>query len=177
MLARGGGRALTHRAVDAEAGLAAGSVSYYARSRQALVGIAVEALFAQDAAVAESALRRAVVPDAPATARRVAADLAEFVGVMTAPEHRYRVVARYELLAEAAREDGLAAQFRVQRNAFVEFARQVLARLGAPDDDTACDVLVTTLDGLLHRQVLAAAEPLPPRAVEEALRRALAAWS
>ncbi|MFJ3035997.1 TetR/AcrR family transcriptional regulator [Curtobacterium pusillum] len=41
LTARGGVRALTHRAVDAEAGLAPGSTSYYARTRRELTGLVV----------------------------------------------------------------------------------------------------------------------------------------
>lgn len=42
VLARGGARALTHQAVDRDAGLATGSTSYYFRTREALVSAAVE---------------------------------------------------------------------------------------------------------------------------------------
>ena len=47
LTARGGVRALTHRAVDAEAGLAAGSTSYYARTRRELTALVVARVTAQ----------------------------------------------------------------------------------------------------------------------------------
>lgn len=50
LVARGGVRALTHRAVDAEAGLAAGSTSYYARTRRELTALVVARVTAQLAA-------------------------------------------------------------------------------------------------------------------------------
>ncbi|MCG8917341.1 TetR family transcriptional regulator [Actinokineospora sp. PR83] len=174
VLAHGGGRALTHRAVDAEASLPPGSVSYYARTRQALVACAAESLFAQDAHVAEAALGRAADP---ATPERVAQDLGAFVRLMTAEPHRHRVVARYELLAEAQRAPELAEQFRAQRSAFVDLARRALRRVGAPATGGDADALVSTLDGLLHRQVMAVAEPLPEDAVERTLRGVLFALS
>src|SRR4051812_48287885 len=44
LIARGGIRALTHRAVDEEAGLPAGSTSYYARTRRELTRLVVDRL-------------------------------------------------------------------------------------------------------------------------------------
>ncbi|GAA4670049.1 TetR/AcrR family transcriptional regulator [Gordonia humi] len=44
IIARDGVRTLTHRAVDAEAGIPSGSTSYHARTRSALLGIVVDAL-------------------------------------------------------------------------------------------------------------------------------------
>ena len=49
LVATRGVRGLTHRAVDAELGLPAGSTSYYLRTRQALLAACVERLLALDA--------------------------------------------------------------------------------------------------------------------------------
>src|SRR5699024_1940010 len=46
VIAREGVRALTHRSVDAEAGLASGSTSYYCRTRAQLIALTVERLVA-----------------------------------------------------------------------------------------------------------------------------------
>lgn len=46
VVARDGVRALTHRAVDSEAGLPSGSTSYYCRTRSQLIGLTVDRLTA-----------------------------------------------------------------------------------------------------------------------------------
>ena len=50
LIARGGTHRLTHRAVDAEAGLPNGSTSYYARSRRDLIRLVMEQLSAESQA-------------------------------------------------------------------------------------------------------------------------------
>ncbi|MFT4127472.1 MAG: TetR family transcriptional regulator, partial [Gordonia sp. (in: high G+C Gram-positive bacteria)] len=50
MIARDGLRALTHRAVDREAGIPQGSTSYHAATRQSLVELIVDGLAAKSAA-------------------------------------------------------------------------------------------------------------------------------
>jgi DNA-binding transcriptional regulator YbjK len=53
IIARNGVRALTHRAVDREAGIPQGSTSYHARTRLALMELIVDALAARSKADAE----------------------------------------------------------------------------------------------------------------------------
>ena len=48
MIARDGGRGLSHRSVDAQLSLPVGSVSYYFRTRQALLDAAVARLVERD---------------------------------------------------------------------------------------------------------------------------------
>jgi DNA-binding transcriptional regulator YbjK len=58
LVARSGIRALTHRAVDVEAGVPAGSTTYYARSRRELTGLVVARITEQ----LEEDLRDLAVP-------------------------------------------------------------------------------------------------------------------
>ncbi|WP_051297782.1 TetR/AcrR family transcriptional regulator [Brevibacterium album] len=62
VLAEGGARALTHKAVDAHAGLPAGSASYHFRSRSALVGAVVERIRQGSREAFDAA--RTMMPDA-----------------------------------------------------------------------------------------------------------------
>ena len=74
VLAHHGSRGLTHRAVDAAAGLPAGSTSYYYRSRAALLSACVERLV-EDDHIELDALASAGTPADQATLTRSLADL------------------------------------------------------------------------------------------------------
>src|SRR5918997_4129958 len=95
VLAEHGMRGLTHRAVDAAAGIPLGSTSYYFRSRSALTEGCVERLLELDLAV-EAAAIPAVDLDV-----RVLADAIVDVAVGMVTTHRYRTVARYEFTPPA----------------------------------------------------------------------------
>ena len=97
-LARDGMRGLTHRAVDRAAGLPEGSVSYYFRTRQALLRATVERLADLDAAEVPALPQHDLEAFADATA-----DLLQ--GWLTTG--RQRQLARYELALEATRRPEL----------------------------------------------------------------------
>ena len=113
LLGSGGARAVTHRAVDAEAGLPAGATSNLFRTRDALLGAVVDRFVEREQAIwDERAAARA--PASPAELADVLADVArEAVG-----PHRTLTLARHVILVEAAlhpalRERLLAAGRRV----------------------------------------------------------------
>jgi len=136
LLAREGAKGLTHRAVDAELKLPAGSTSYYCRTRAALLLTAAQRLLALDAADAEQ-----ISSDA--------AGLSSLLGRWLSQEGRTRSLARMELLLAAAREPGL--DFMVDaRQQFIAHAQQAL---GGPAHSrhTRALSLVALMDGLtLH---------------------------
>jgi DNA-binding transcriptional regulator YbjK len=104
LIARDGLRGLTHRAVDAEAGLPTGSTSYYFRKRDDLVAACVRSL--AEASLAEIAATGGA--DRPMTGDRLADMGAELMWHwITVDPHRQ--LARYELLLHSRRRPELAA--------------------------------------------------------------------
>lgn len=146
VLAENGLRGLTHRAVDAAAKLAPGSVNYYAPNRQALLDMVADALAANDMA---AATRRATHP----TATRSGPDLlVDYAIEMTTPAARYRVVARHHLLAEARTNPVLHERFESTRAAFVDLIETWLHTNGLPGGRTTAEMIVIVTDGLINRQ-------------------------
>lgn len=174
-LAAQGMRGLTHRAVDEAAGLAAGSTSYYFRTREALLQATVERLAelstADLAGFQASVLAGPVDPEHLAGA--VTAVLTRWLTV-----DRQRVVARYELSLEATRRPGLREVLATSGGALRAAVADVLGAAGAPDPGRAAVRLVACLDGLIFDQVAGAGPPLPAgelrAAVAGLLRLALA---
>jgi DNA-binding transcriptional regulator YbjK len=165
VLAEQGMRGLTHRAVDAAAGLAVGSTSYYFRSRAALVTGCVTRLLELDVQVEMPMLAQAAL-DVDA----VAGALAE-VGVGMATANRHRTLARYELSLAATRDQDLRAAIVTGGDTLRAMGAATLGALGAPDPDRAADELAATIDGLVFAAL--ARGPHEPAALRERLRGAL----
>lgn len=139
VLAEQGMRGLTHRAVDAAAGIAAGSTSYYLRSRAALVSGCVERLLELD-------LEREL-PDLDA-----ATDLLDglvAVAVSMATTGRHRTLARYELSLAAVRDPELRAALLGGGDTVRRLGAALLARAGAADPAAAAGELAAVVDGLV----------------------------
>lgn len=98
VLARGGARALTHQAVDRDAGLATGSTSYYFRTREALVSAAVERIRFHSRAAFDAAPS----PD-PLTTRTASELIADQLLALTT-ERRTHALAVIALLPEVSAE-------------------------------------------------------------------------
>ncbi|TDO62663.1 TetR family transcriptional regulator [Kribbella sp. VKM Ac-2571] len=162
LVATRGLRGLTHRAVDAEAGLPPGSTSYYLRTRNALLTACVSRMLTRDVA--------GMPPPG--------ADPVELMVAMTVGLAQSRpddLVARYELSLEASRQPEL-------RTAIVEGGRQLramlarlLAGLGVPDPEAAAWPVAAMLDGLLYDRIAGTGTTLSPEAFEAAVRRSVTA--
>jgi DNA-binding transcriptional regulator YbjK len=161
VLAEHGMRGLTHRAVDAAAGIATGSTSYYFRSRSALVTGCVERLLEIDLAVEGAAA--AAVDDVTGLV-----DVLVATGVALAVTERHRTLARYELSLAAVRDPELRA--RMVRAGDVLRARgaAALGALGAVDPDRAAEELMAVLDGLVLTALVRG--PREPAALAAAMR-------
>lgn len=96
---------MTHRAVDAAAGMPAGSASNYFRTRDALFGAVVERFAERERANFEK-IAHAVFPGTPGELVRT---LAAVVHDSTGPQ-RTLTLARYALLVEGAIRPGLQEQ-------------------------------------------------------------------
>ncbi|KOG32805.1 TetR/AcrR family transcriptional regulator [Streptomyces resistomycificus] len=159
-VATAGLRGLTHRAVDAAAGLPAGSTSYYFRTRSALISACYLRLAELSVADAD---RWEADHGRPS-------DLDSAAGALAALLHHWltaardRQLARFELSLEATRRPELRADLQTAGLAARSRATALLAALGAPRPAPAADLLVAWTDGLLYDQLagaLAATRPLP----------------
>lgn len=153
LIARAGVRALTHRAVDGEAGLPPGSTSYYARTRRALTALVVHRL-SEDTEVDLDALAL------PARLTRPeAVDL--MVGFLDRLMRREDAqAARFCLLFELRDDDELRALLTEEapvRPLLVDQAAALLAAAGIADPSRHAADLVGLVDALLMYRTARAA--------------------
>ncbi|NKQ24366.1 TetR/AcrR family transcriptional regulator [Streptomyces galbus] len=158
-VATAGLRGLTHRAVDAAAGLPAGSTSYYFRTRGALIGACYLRLAELSVADVDRWEARHGSVDPDSAAQALAGLLHHW---LTAD--RNRQLARFELSLEATRRPELRADLHTAGLAARARAAALLERLGAPRPAQAADLLVAWTDGLLYDRLAgatAATRPAP----------------
>ena len=165
VLAEQGMRGLTHRAVDATAGLPPGSTSYYFRSRAALVTGCVQRLVERDL-TEDVATVDAAVPGAGPDLPAVLAGALTAVGVRMATVERQRTLARYELSLAAVRDAALRAELVAGGDTIRRRGTALLARAGITEPDAAAEELAALLDGLVYTALVRG-----PRDAD-----ALAAW-
>jgi DNA-binding transcriptional regulator YbjK len=134
VLATRGARGLTHRAVDEEADLPAGSTSYYFRTRQALV---------------EAANTRLVELDTRDVAEASRAGAAGLLAHWTAPSYRPRLIARFELFLEATRNPIAMQMIQAPRHSFLAAGEQAFRAAGAADAVVSAAAFVAAIEGLL----------------------------
>lgn len=148
VIAEQGMRALTHRAVDAAAGLPAGSTSYYFRSRAALVAGCVAWLLQLDLEQDVPAAEAAVAGGGDVVDALVGV-LVE-VGVRMATVERHRTLARYELGLAGSRDAALRAEMVRGGDVIRQRGADLLAGLGATDPHAAAAEVAAVLDGLVY---------------------------
>ncbi|MER7006884.1 TetR family transcriptional regulator [Dactylosporangium sp. NPDC000555] len=142
-----GVRHLTHRAVDAAAGLPVGSASNYFKTRDALVEAIVDRFAAREQAAWET-IAGVVRPNTP---DELASALAAFVHRATNQE-RATTLARYSLFVEAALRPTLRGKLAETSDAIRDWAAQWLRDLGSADPHADCRLILDQLDGImLHR--------------------------
>ncbi|GAA5115870.1 TetR/AcrR family transcriptional regulator [Pseudonocardia adelaidensis] len=161
VLAEQGMRGLTHRAVDAVAGIPQGSTSYYFRSRSALVMGCVERMLELDLAIEAPAVC-AVRND-----HRALVDVLVDTVVSLVTTQRYRTLARYELSLAAMRDPQLRAALVCAGDTVRAFGAQMLRDLGVADAARSAEELLAMLDGLLFTMLVRG--PQEPAAIAEAL--------
>ncbi|HSK61342.1 MAG TPA: TetR family transcriptional regulator [Actinomycetospora sp.] len=149
VLADAGMRGLTHRAVDAAAGLAEGTSSYYFRTRASLLQACVDRLAAQTLAE---------VPrggGGPGTVEGLVDASVAIVGRWLTDD-RARLLARWELALESTRRPELGTALRDAGRRIRERVATALHGLGIADADRRADDLVACLDGLAFDQLAGA---------------------
>ncbi|MEK8086202.1 hypothetical protein WNB94_07300 [Aquabacterium sp. A3] len=144
-----GARALTHRAVDAQAGLPAGSTSFYCRTRLELLKLTLARHVALD--LADLAADAAASPshDTPLALADLLALLQHRLRDWLTPPKRVRLVARFELFLVASREPELSAILGPMRDQFLAATEAALARCGLRDTGSRARLLLSVVDGHL----------------------------
>ncbi|WP_370940055.1 TetR/AcrR family transcriptional regulator [Amycolatopsis sp. cg13] len=149
VIAAEGMRGLTHRAVDRAAGLPAGSTSYYARTRVALLELAADRMVALDQA-------EVAPPEG---------ELAEFLGAMvyrSITVGRTRMLARYEFALESVRRPELRARYDAGGLELRRRCAEVLAAAGSPTPEDHTRVLIGWLDGSIFDALAGTGSVNPP---------------
>jgi DNA-binding transcriptional regulator YbjK len=144
LLADRGMRGLTHRAVDEAAGLPQGSTSNLARTRGALLELAVHRLADREA--------RVLAPDEmpePEDERAALVDGLALATHRSLTRNRKLTLARYELALEATRRPELREYFDAAGARFRDQLAALLTALGSPDPARHILSLVAWLDGLM----------------------------
>lgn len=161
VIARGGMRALTHRAVDAEAGIPEGSTSGYYRTRMALVvaisgrvGDLLQARVAELGQQLSSGVGVAVVGD-----RAVEVILAWLADSDL-------LMAQAELTTEAIRHPEIHEALVPYRSTVLTTVKAMMEHLGAPDPETYAMASLAAVEG-----VIATALSEPPAEREAFVRR------
>jgi DNA-binding transcriptional regulator YbjK len=159
IIARDGVRALTHRAVDREAGIPQGSTSYHAKTRHALLELIVNAL--ADRSMADANELAASLNTTFDNGHRL--DIAELAAMIaglveTLAARRDDMRARYALILEL--DDAPQLRHKLTRQSEVHaITRQVtasaLTRAGLPHSDDRVEELIALTDSLLfHRTAI-----------------------
>jgi DNA-binding transcriptional regulator YbjK len=164
-----GARQLTHRAVDAAAGVPAGSTSNYFKTREALVAAVVDRFADRERAGWETIA--ALVQ--PRTLDELAAALAAFVRRATGPD-RVMTVARYSLFVEAALRPELQQRLAETATAIRGWGARWLREAGSTDPDGHCHLLLDHLDGIMLHQIAFPEPDFEPERRITALIRAIA---
>lgn len=148
-----GARGLTHRAVDTQADLPAGSTSFYCRTRLDLLTLTLRRHAALDLADLEVDAQR--MAKAPLSVDGLIDLLIARLADWLSPPKRPRLVARFELFLMASREPELAEILTQQRAYFLQATEAALGHAGVPKPRQMAPILVVLVDGMLLDQVRA----------------------
>jgi DNA-binding transcriptional regulator YbjK len=167
VLATHGLRGLTHRAVDAAAGLPAGSTSNIFRTRAALITGVIDRLAEQDLAFVSELRQSAPDPDAGMGATDLDTVLSLMVRaatVMTRPPMDRMTRARMMLAFEEAADLG------PQHRNMILALMGMLSELGHPNPGPAARAVVDYLDGAMLHALTMEARRVDPAEMRNVLR-------
>jgi TetR/AcrR family transcriptional regulator, regulator of biofilm formation and stress response len=171
LIGREGIDAVTHRRVAELAAVPLGSTTYYFGSREEMLVEALKAFGRQ-----EIAALRARLADLPArrpSRRRYVEALVEFVAPQLGGD-RWRTVAQYTLLCEAARRPELEPVAREWNQAWWAVLEESFEALQVPDPAVEARMLLAMLDGFLLEQLAAPDPDFVAAVLKPALRHAFA---
>jgi tetracycline repressor-like protein len=183
VLADHGGRGLTHRAVDQAAGLPPGTTSNYARTREALLMLALTRIAELDATEGAAGLYGSEISGSGVSGSGVSGDkmsergmsgrgvtggvLAEGLAWMlhrmiTDDGTRRRVRARFELALEATRRPELRAAYDEMGQRFRAEATRLLAASGSAEPERDAWTLIAWLEGTAFYALAGAGTTVAP---------------
>ncbi|MFJ1793033.1 TetR/AcrR family transcriptional regulator [Kitasatospora griseola] len=165
VIAERGLRGLTHRAVDEAAGLPVGSTSNLARTRSALLEVALTRIAeVESAGMVGDVLTRPVGEGAAARRLLVTVVADGLEHALTAG--RALTVARIELALEAARRPELRSVYDRLGAGFVDVAVHLLRACGSTDPAADARRLVRWCDGVLFNGTAGGGHANPPGRTE-----------
>lgn len=152
VVASDGLRGLTHRAVDTAAGLPQGSTSYYARTRLALLELAVNRIVEVD---------EDRMPPPAENIDQVAGELAGWVheAITTG---RDRMLAHFEFALEASRRPELRSVYDRAGARLRDGARERLRLLGSATPTRHARTLLSCCDGMIFDAIAGTGSARPP---------------
>lgn len=145
VVAARGMRGLTHRAVDAEAGLPQGSTSGYLRTRLALVTALTEFIAAGLIDSVEQLAGQQQAGEGDDAVIESALDV--FAGWLREPD---ALIAKAELTQEVAREPEIAAAMEPARARIEGIVSQILTRAEVEDVHTSAQAIIAAMEGVLN---------------------------
>jgi AcrR family transcriptional regulator len=148
VLGEHGMRALTHRAVDAEAGVAAGSTANYFSTREALF----EAIVERVSALEREHFDEAAVKVCPTTPAELGRPIAGFARDATGA-YRALTLSRYAILVEAGHNAKIRHQLAATGSRVNAWFANWLRLIGSRDPDHDVHVVGNYLIGLMLHQL------------------------
>lgn len=165
LLADGGPRAVTHRAVAAHAGVPQASTTYYFESIQQLTDEALRLHLSERTAELEAMIASATGKGG--STEDIARVLAEML-ITRSPEI---AIAQFEVYLQAGRNPELRLYVEQTLRAFEQVAASALGFLGAREPARAAPLFVALIDGfLLHRVARPGRERADAEDLFEAMR-------
>jgi len=140
-------RALTHRRIEDEAGLARGSARYHLGTNDQIIAATLEHAVLRDSRTNEAVLAKVGFEALAGSTTSLPEILATLVSAYL--ENPEALRARYELLLEATRRPSLEAEAQRWRAQFVSTAELALTAAGQADPHTVAVLLVACGDGLV----------------------------
>ena len=140
-------RDATHRAVEAQAGVPHGSVTYYFGSRDGLLAAAVERMRQLDEGRVAALAQQLVMAFATSTVDAVIDTVAEGAAQLFEADP-VPMQARYEMLLAGTRDEPIGALIRECTRLFWELAKPVVIAAGSDDPDRDARIAMAMIDGL-----------------------------
>lgn len=157
VLAREGSRGLTHRAVDAEAGVPTGTTSNYFRNREKLIAGLFERIGTRLAPTADDLAARSATPPS----RELFADYIRDI-VRRLTTNRDVTLALYELRLEAARRPELAEALGAWQRAGFEADVAFNQAAGLPGGHREIALFHYAIEGLVFDRLTSPIDPATP---------------
>ena len=168
VLGTSGMRQLTHRAVDAAAGLPMGSASNRFRTRQALLVGVLRRILERETAIWTRLAIDSRTPSIEAFATVTGRLLEEL-----SDSDRLLTQARRTLFVEAGNQPGLRAEIMQAQHEIISWMAPLLAELGSSDPTRHVHYLLALMDGLVGNQLASHLPDFDPTTAVAALLHGL----